>query len=286
MVIYFTWNNPRSPNYTKFAFSGKRQSMKPFDQLPPSVQEELSRGTRAIFVRTYATSESLERALDGKGLSSYAYIMHDKDGCEPHLHVVMLADRSRRGKDMYAWLKDCVDEKGQPCNSEVEIIKSMDACHRYLTHSDDTSKQKGKHQYAEQDIIYPLGEAPWDYKTPTDVQFQAKEKRKASEDENEQLINDIIARTPSRQMARKYGRDYMKNHKAYKQFAAEILLEEGGSIDAAFALTESIMDTRIQKEMKDSFEMGTASAVAYIRQRVSQGLTFAEAVLEIERRFM
>lgn len=258
--------------------------MKPFNELPPSIQEELKRGTRAVFVRTYATAESLESALEGKGLEAYAYILHDKDGCEPHLHVVMLADRSRRGKDLYAWLKDCVDSKGQPANSEIEVVRSMDACHKYLTHSDDASKQKGKHQYTESDIVYPMGAEPWEYKTPVDVQFQAREKERASAEKCDQLIQDIIDRVPAREMARRYGRDYMKNHMVYRKFAAEVLLEEGGDLDKAFALTDSILDQRIQKQVHDSYDLGMATAITYIRNEVSHGMTFAEAVREIERR--
>lgn len=259
--------------------------MKPFNELPPSIQEELKRGTRAVFVRTYATAESLESALEGKGLEAYAYILHDKDGCEPHLHVVMLADRSRRGKDLYAWLKDCVDSKGQPANSEIEVVRSMDACHKYLTHSDDASKQKGKHQYAEEDIVYPMGAEPWEYKTPVDIQFQAREKDRASAEKCDQLIQDIIDRVPAREMARRYGRDYMKNHTVYRKFAAEVLLEEGGVLENALALTDSILDKQIQRQVRDSYDLGMATAITYLRNEVSHGMTFAEAVREVERRF-
>lgn len=258
--------------------------MKPFNELPPSVQEELKRGTRAVFVRTYATAESLENALEGKGLEAYAYILHDKDGCEPHLHVVMLADRSRRGKDMYAWLKDCVDSKGELANSEIEVVRSMDACHKYLTHSDDTSKQKGKHQYEEENIIYPMGGEPWDYKTPTDIQFQSKEKERASAEKCDQLIQDIIDRVPAREMARRYGRDYMKNHMVYRKFAAEVLLEEGGDFEKAFALTDSALDGRVHREITHAFDLGGQETILQIRQMVAQGYAYHEAVNEISKR--
>lgn len=240
--------------------------MKKFAELPPQVQEELKKSTRALFIRTYANEECLNSVIikHNDSISSCAYILHDQDKAVPHRHVVLLLERSRRMADIYGWFASCVDDKNEECNTEVEEVLSMNAVHEYLTHSDEKSRQEGKHQYAEEDIVYPKGNNPWDYKTAKDKAFEAKEKKDQYADENEQLLQDIIDGVSFREMARKYGRDYMKNYKQYRAFASQVVLEETGDFEMALKLMNDLTEQYRNEEKRMAYENGVITAITRI----------------------
>lgn len=240
------------------------------------VDDLLSKSTRCACLTTYANDEQIIETLkaQGKAVVGASWILHDKDDKVPHTHLVILSDRSRRLKDYIGWFKGLTDTEGKTINTMAKICGSTSATKKYFTHSDEESKQKGKHQYSDEDIRILEGEgytSVWEYKTQTDIAFEAEQKQKATEDNNESLLDDIIAGKPMREMARKYGRDFIKNYRSYRAFASEVVLEETGDIDQAMKLQRSAIEDYTATREKDAYCQGIRHAVDLCMERIDNG---------------
>ena len=252
------------------------------------VEELLNKSTKCACLTTYANEKQIKETLkaQGKAVAGASWILHDKDKKVPHTHLVILSDRSRRLKDYIGWFKNLTDEYGNAINTLAKICKSTTATQKYFTHSDEESKQQGKHQYAEEDIRVLEGEqysTVWEYKTQTDIAFEADQKRKATMEENENLLEDIIAEKPMREMARKYGRDFMKNYKTYRAFASEVVLEETGDLDKAMKLLRTILEDYTAKMEKDAYCHGIRHTVNLCIQRIDEGKEISSVLRMLKR---
>lgn len=271
------------------------------------LREKLKKNTRFVSLMTYATEACLLEVLEQRRefLSGCRYILHDKDVWdedgekhkkgdpkEAHFHVCLVLERARRLSDVIGWFKECKDSKGEKANTMAEAVTSLESLEDYFTHSDEASQEKGKHQYAEEDLKV-LADVPsaFDFKTTWDKTGGMNRDEKA-EEENAQLIDDILGKVSFREMARRYGRDYMKNYKVYREYCANILLEEsGGDLDTALAL----MGDPIQQAQRDRERMarneGQAvgesqallSVIKYMNERVKAGDTYLTDTLEVLR---
>lgn len=270
-------------------------------------KDKLKRNTRFVSLMTYATETCLLEVLDQRRefLSGCRYILHDRDVWdkdgekhkkgnpkEAHFHVCLVLDRARRLADVIGWFKGCVDSKGEPANTMAEAVTSLVSLEDYFTHSDEASREAGKHQYTESDLKVLVGiPSAFDFKTSYDKTGGMSRDEK-TEEENAQLIDDILGKVSYREMARRYGRDYMKNYKVYREYCACILLEEsGGDLDSALAL----MGDPIQQAQRDRERMarieGQAvgerdtllSVITYLDHRVKEGDTYLRDTLEVLR---
>lgn len=259
---------------------------------------------------TYATEACLLEVLEQRRefLSGCRYILHDKDVWdedgekhkkgdpkEAHFHVCLVLERARRLSDVIGWFKECKDSKGEKANTMAEAVTSLESLEDYFTHSDEVSQEKGKHQYAEENLKV-LADVPsaFDFKTTYDKTGGMNRDEKA-EEENAQLIDDILGKVSFREMARRYGRDYMKNYKVYREYCANILLEErGGDLDEAL----SLMGDPIQQAQRDRERMarneGKAvgerdtllSVITYLDERVKAGDSYLRDTLEVLRQVL
>ena len=240
-----------------------------------------------IALQTYATEEEFKCALASKRefVRNLSYIVHDKDNADPHIHAVLTLSQSMQLKRVCGWFKTCKDSKGEISNTFCEELLSAEAMEDYLTHAGEG--QVGKHQYNESEIkvLEGIQDARGYLKGKLDLARESKERKEArreeTEDENETLLNDVIAQKPRREMARKYGRDYMKNHKAYAEFAGLVVLEETGDIERAFALmdgtTARIDEVRKQARTMGEIDGATAvlnSLAEYVDKRIERGESF------------
>lgn len=203
-----------------------------------STKFEPEKESKALSIVTYATEEHILRIFESKKnqVLGFAYIHHDKDKSEPHKHIVVVLKRSRKQQEVLNWFKGCVDEKGEKCNTRLEPIACMRGIEEYLTHSDDDSVKAGKHQYNEQDIKVLKADELFDYVTDYDKAQEREQRKTEKSDEVESLIDDIIQGVSLREMARRYGRDYMKNAVSYRRYAADVVLEETGDLAKALQI--------------------------------------------------
>lgn len=221
--------------------------------------------SKYIALISYAKADDVERILNEKSeLLNYAFwILHDKDNATPHIHLVVGLTTSRKIDEVANWFKKCTNDEGVVQNTIGEPVIDCSSIVDYLTHSDVKSKQAGKHQYTVEDIKVSRGSIDDFAKEKTDKQRreEAEAKLVAKADECEQLLNDIIDNVSCREMARRYGRDFIKNHKAYREYAAMVVLEEDGDIDKASKIAGNGFEFWKQEAQREAFEDGVVTAL-------------------------
>lgn len=161
----------------------------------------------SLFVRTYASTEEVERLLEVLNPDEYAYIVHDKDVTktgekkEPHIHLLVYKKSQFRLTKFLNFTDQAV---------RIEIPRSKKYCYEYLTHKNDPDKTA----YSADEI----------HEYHKDKNTFAVTLQEARENRNLELLDDIGNLT-RRQMAEKYGSDYIKNYQRYESFM-EIVREE------------------------------------------------------------
>lgn len=162
---------------------------------------------------TYLSEETLRAKLQHKDVKQWAYILHDKDknedgaDKEPHRHVLVIV---KANKSIDAMRRMFESEEG---NTLFKPIDEIQHDYRYLTHKDDESKYK----YNSEDIKCSSTEY-W-AKVSRDEETESKT--------NEDFINDLEdPKMTRRNLAIKWGRDYMKNYRAYEAFIRNMQREE------------------------------------------------------------
>lgn len=163
----------------------------------------------SVFIRTYSSEEEVIAFLRAADLDEYAYILHDhdvkEDGSpkEPHYHILCYRKSGFRLTPAFrAFTQNTLI---QPCRSR---------CHsyQYLIHKNDPDKA----QYSEADIHqYHLGDKN------TFIHTLAEQK----DNQYAQMLDDL-AQLGYRELAIKYGRDYMLNYERYERFMAKIAYEQ------------------------------------------------------------
>lgn len=135
--------------------------------------------------------------LNYKDIKRYAYIFHDKDNKEPHIHLLLTFDREHTLA--YVEKKFKLDEQ----NVMVEAVTSNYKMYRYLTHKDNPEK----YQYNEEQI-----------KT-NDAEYYTEE----IDSEGiailgilDDMSNPFIT---YRTLIKRYGRDFVIHYKAYREMA-------------------------------------------------------------------
>lgn len=187
--------------------------------------------TRQWSILTYAKEEEFSDLLNSAEHWAWAY--HDKDENEPHTHILLVFKHPRAFQGIKAMIKSEQNTLGDP------IKKGLHEMYEYLVHKGKPEK----HQY------------PDECRKADDNSFWEEQKEK--EPETDFLIDDILMGTPLRVLARKYGRDYMRNKTAYESFAFQVALQEKG-YKLPYQLYEQRADFRAlvqrDKEQKDILE--------------------------------
>lgn len=152
------------------------------------------------FIRTYANREQIERVLDRNDTIFYRAILHDRDNCEPHYHILIKFDNRKKQSTVRNMLK-VKDEKGEEVNSEIEIPYNTQKALEYLTHKND----KDKYQYDESEI-FGIGEIEL-YKTNTERYIE--------------LVRKIRLEIEPTKLIEEYGMLYIANFGNLKRIAYE-----------------------------------------------------------------
>lgn len=177
---------------------------------------------------TYAGEDDFKFLL--QACKHWAYIYHDKDDVEPHWHLLCVFQNARA----FEGLKSLIKSKQ---NTFGEVIKStLEDMYKYLTHDQQTDKQ-----------LYDKSAVKCD-----DISFWEN----VGDDEQnitDSLIDDILNGLSLRVLARRYGRDFMKNWKFYVAYANLVREQENGGLlkyerEADYWRFKDMVDGRTQPE--------------------------------------
>ncbi len=139
-------------------------------------------------------------------IRAYALIKHDKDSTDPHHHIVIRTHSAWTCPAVCKWFKDTVT--GQ--NTFAEFIHDREAVLDYLTHENERSE--GKHIYNKADII--------------DGGMADLLPREDTADDGMNIVEDILSGYSTREMCKRYGREFIYRFAAYKAVAEQIREEE------------------------------------------------------------
>lgn len=159
---------------------------------------------------SYDNIDNIIKNLDTRS-AKYYIIEHDKDINEngelkkSHNHIVFTVPVRMGIKQVRNLLRNGTDQ-----NTLVEYCEDLTYWIRYLTHKDD----KGKYQYLDEEVITNSSDG---YKRLIGG------KTTSDEEANEAFCNDLL-KLNVRQMAIKYGRDYMRNYKSYENFKHALMV--------------------------------------------------------------
>lgn len=156
----------------------------------------------------YGQEEELLFALDKA--QHYAYIYHQFDDEDPHYQAII---RYTYQRTISAVLKDFVSYS----NCFVELLNGLQGSLDYLTHKNDPDK----YQYSEDRIVYD----EFDY-WHTVYKTSADKKQDEMNDFIDDLISFVHYSKSLREMAIKYGRDFIRNRYVYEDFACEVSRQE------------------------------------------------------------
>jgi hypothetical protein len=160
-------------------------------------------------VVSYASLEELQPLLSQA--KHYAYVFHFKcaedNSSSPHYHILATFEREKS----FAWVRKQVKSDQ---NTFTEPLKGdVDDIFQYFTHQNEPDKG----QYVDS-IVYD------------DYEYWKRRARTGDKEENKNdtFVDDLISPDFSiEKMSRKYGRDFIKNHKAYIEARKAILFERG-----------------------------------------------------------
>lgn len=163
----------------------------------------------SCFIRTFSPREEVEAYIRNTDWDEYAYIYHDKDlkedGSlkEPHFHILVYRKSGFR-------LQSACRTFTQ--NTLIQPIRSRVHSYQYLVHKNDPDKA----QYSVSDISeYHSNDKNTFVHTVTEQKEQTYS----------QMLEDL-AQMSHRELAVKYGRDYMLNVDRYERFMQRVERED------------------------------------------------------------
>lgn len=166
---------------------------------------------------TYATEEEIKPLL--KAAKHYAYIKHDRDykksesgekvKRDTHYHIVCTWTQARSFEAVRKLVTSSQNTLVEPVKD-----KTCKGLMEYYTHDYETDPNKA---------IYDISEIIMD-----DTEYwQKKIEGREEKDPNEEFVDDLLDEKYNPiEMARKYGRDYIKNYNKYAEFRIRAKNEE------------------------------------------------------------
>lgn len=164
---------------------------------------------------TYLPPAELAQVFGDKAdkVRAYAYATHDKDTNkdgsrkEPHTHVIVWLNTPYAPSTIKNWFRG-YDDKGELVNTLAEPCKDISAMYRYLTHKDNPDK----YQY-DDDVVICSDPSMFEDDVQTCDTWTA--------------VDDLLNGVPLREVARRYGRDFIYHYSHIRQLVQDIKQEEG-----------------------------------------------------------
>lgn len=171
-------------------------------------EKNLAMRERAYFVRGYVKRPNENLSLLFQSTEHWAYVWHDKDEKEPHCHIIV---RFRYNKTPTAFAKILLGIDNLQ-NWHFSALRDKYTAFDYLYHRDEKSIAENKTRYNDGDVL------------TDDIAYFTRGGQ--SSRDNLAFYNDLIENNLSHiEMARKYGRDYLKNIARYDE-AKKTILDE------------------------------------------------------------
>lgn len=178
---------------------------------------------RSFCLSSYLTKSEIADVLrkHDRQIRAYAFIEHDRDLNEDgtpkprHIHLLLRTVNSRTISDIRNWFKGFTDDKGLPVNTLGQEMHDIGSSFEYLTHDTEAAISEGKFRYDPADII------------SNDVEY-FKGTPECDEDNISLAVMDLCNGMPLREVALKYGRDFIIHYVSIKLLFDDIQLQEGG----------------------------------------------------------
>ena len=181
---------------------------------------------RNFSLMTYVKPTDLESVMKRheKQIRAYAYITHEKDvnefdqPKEKHIHLLLCLINNTTVEATRNWFNSFEDEKGQRINTLSQPMHDISASYDYLTHDTEQAKSENKYQYDKADIKgYNL-----DFFTDT---------AKQDIDNMSLALLEMCSGVPLKDIAKKYGRDFIIHYHSVKLLFNDIMEQNGGVVD-------------------------------------------------------
>lgn len=190
-----------------------------------SMKQNEVQEARNFFIRTYLAESEVKEFIRQLSVAKWAYIRHDeRDNKEPHIHLLLRLNNRTSKKSIERKLKlfSMGKDGGKDCNFNCQICEDLNNAFLYLTHESLSARQEKKALYNAEDIrTNDFGYFRGNYSS-------AEEKVECStENTAYQILNDIEKGVSLRDMAKRYGREYIINRRHYEDFAYAMRIEEG-----------------------------------------------------------
>lgn len=171
-------------------------------------EKTLSSRERAYFVRGYVNRPNDSLSLLFQSAEHWAFVWHDKDDKTPHCHFIVRF-KYNKTPSAFARILRGIDPVQ---NWHFSALRDKYSAFDYLHHRDEKSIEQGKARYNEGEVL------------TDDIAYFTRGGQGARD--NLAFYNDLVENNLSHvEMARKYGRDYLKNMARYDE-AKEILQSE------------------------------------------------------------
>lgn len=163
---------------------------------------------------TYMSEENLRTLLKDHA-RNFAYIKHDDpqdlQGKEPHTHVVITFEQQKS----FSMVGKIFDKYGEGQGTRKQPCNDIGGALLYLTHESEGAKTDGKFQYNRRKLVLS--------KQDFYDKYVGGEEITDTENFVEDLIDPHMSPTA---MAKKYGRDFIRNFKSYMYFRKIARIEE------------------------------------------------------------
>lgn len=173
--------------------------------------------TRCFSCVTYLSESQLRECLrkHSNNIKAYAFMLHDKDeGKEPHRHLLISLVNATTANAVRLWFSGYADDKGQLINTLCQPTYDATAQYMYLSHRDVMGQPlDDKYLYDEKDI----------------VSFNAdvfKDPAESDKDSISCAVMDLLEGMPLKDVALKYGRDFIIHYQSIKILMNDIMSAE------------------------------------------------------------
>ena len=180
------------------------------NEIQVSNQPTLSRN---FFIVTYLSDTLVHKALRSLSVAHWAYILHDKDDKEPHIHLLVRLNNkttTNAVRKKFNALGAGADN-GKDINSFVEYSRNLSDSFEYLIHAND----KDKYQYSIDDVVTDdMGYWRGTYSSAGNP----KSAEHSIENNAYQILCDLEKGVSLREMAKRYGREFIINRFHYVDY--------------------------------------------------------------------
>lgn len=164
---------------------------------------------------SYVSESELKDTLNSHSddIKHFAYIKHDKDiednkPVTPHWHIILHFFNPHLMSAVKSWFRQFSTQ-----NTLVQEVKDLGALVEYLTHEDNPEK----YHYPKDDI--KTDDRDWLFSCDDDTSSSYE------------ILNSILLGLSYRELAKKYGREFIINHEKYINLAGRIELQESNKGD-------------------------------------------------------